>query len=294
MEHMKKDLTLPVLAVVGGVAGFALRKWQLAAAYHPETGLFTHGAVPTYLLMGLTALLLLVLLVSVQGKGDLPEDFLPAFACPQSGQMTLWAAAGLLFFAAGLVNLMEGAQIFQLWQATPASDRDPTQLTLTVAQLLCALLSLGSGVSLLMMGKSAYRGEFPEKLGSLVSLPAFTGLLWLFSTHLENGTEPVLMKYGFALTAAALLMLAHYYVAGFCFGRPRPRRAMFFALAGIVLGLTSLADGLTLGASVLTLAFVLSSLAFARALLGNCFGPFWSRRMPFGAEELTQKEYPAE
>lgn len=286
MEHMKKDMILPGLAVVGGAAGFALRKWQLTAAFHPETGLFTHGAVPTYLLMGLTVLLLLAFLLGVQGKLEMPKDFLPSFACPQPGQMTLWAAAGLLFFAAGLVNLMEGAQLFQLWQVTPASDRDPTQLTFTVSRLLCALLCLGSGASLLMMGKSAYRGELPQSLGLLAPLPAFAGLLWLFSTHLEHGTEPILMEYGFTLAASALLMLGHYYVAGFLFGRPRPRRALFFSLCGVVLGLTSLADGLSLGLSVLTAAFVLSALAFSRALLGNCFGPFWSRRMPSGAEEI--------
>ena len=283
---MKKDMILPGLAVVGGAAGFALRKWQLTAAFHPETGLFTHGAVPTYLLMGLTVLLLLAFLLGVQGKLEMPKDFLPSFACPQPGQMTLWAAAGLLFFASGLINLVEGAQLFQLWQVTPASDRDPTQLTFTVSRLLCALLCLGSGASLLMMGKSAYRGELPASLGLFAPLPAFSGLLWLFATHLEHGTEPVLMKYGFTLAAAALLMLGHYYVAGFLFGRPRPRRALFFSLYGVVLGLTSLADGLSLGLSVLTAAFVLSALAFSRALLGNCFGPFWSRRMPSGAEEI--------
>ena len=43
MRYMRKDIILPGLAVAGGAAGFALRKWQLSAAYHPETGLFTHG-----------------------------------------------------------------------------------------------------------------------------------------------------------------------------------------------------------------------------------------------------------
>ena len=34
---------------------------------------------------------------------------------------------------------------------------------------------------------------------------ALAGLVWLFSAHLKNGTEPVLMKYGIRLGAALLL-----------------------------------------------------------------------------------------
>lgn len=286
---MRKDIILPGLAVAGGAAGFALRKWQLSAAYHPETGLFTHGFPATYALLGLTAVLIVLFLLAVRTTTQVPSDFLPAFGSPEAGQMTVWAAAGLLFLAAGLVNLMEGVQMLQLWQATPALDRDPTQLTLTVALLLCALLCFPAGAGVLLMGRSAYRWELPQSLGYLAPMPAFVGLLWLFSTHLENGTQPVLMKYGFTLAAAAFLMLGHYYVAGFLFDRPRPRRALFFSLSGVVLGLTSLADGLSLGTCVLTLAFVLSALGFTRALLVGA-GPGWEERMPSGAEDCEDRE----
>lgn len=289
---MRKDIILPGLAVAGGAAGFALRKWQLSAAYHPETGLFTHGFPATYALLGLTAVLIVLFvlfLLAVRTTTQVPSDFLPAFGSPEAGQMTVWAAAGLLFFAAGLVNLMEGVQMLQLWQATPALDRDPTQLTLTVALLLCALLCFPAGAGVLLMGRSAYRWEMPQSLWYLAPMPAFVGLLWLFSTHLENGTQPVLMKYGFTLAAAAFLMLGHYYVAGFLFDRPRPRRALFFSLSGVVLGLTSLADGLSLGTCVLTLAFVLSALGFTRALLVGA-GPGWEERMPSGAEDCEDIE----
>ena len=56
---MRKDITLPILALAGGAAGFLLRRWQLASAYLPETGLFLRGAPSTYALAGLFALLAL-------------------------------------------------------------------------------------------------------------------------------------------------------------------------------------------------------------------------------------------
>ena len=86
---------------------------------------------------------------------------------------------------------------------------------------------------------------------------------------------------GAALAAALLLTLAHYCVAGFLYGKPRPRGTLFFALTGVALGITALADGPDLFAAVATAAFSLSALGFARALLA---GP-WPERMPPPEEE---------
>ena len=36
---MKKEILLPALAAAGGAAGFALRRWELATAFEPDTGL---------------------------------------------------------------------------------------------------------------------------------------------------------------------------------------------------------------------------------------------------------------
>lgn len=61
---MRKDIFLPVLALVGGAVGFLLRLWQYASAYDPSTELFAHGApaslalVVWTVLMGALALLL--------------------------------------------------------------------------------------------------------------------------------------------------------------------------------------------------------------------------------------------
>ena len=59
---MRKDIILPALALTGGLAGFLLRRWQLASAYLPEAGLLVRGAPATFVLLGLIALLALVFL----------------------------------------------------------------------------------------------------------------------------------------------------------------------------------------------------------------------------------------
>ena len=280
---MRKDITLPALALAGGVVGFLLRRWQLASAYVPETGLFTHGAPATYALLGLTGLLLLALALLVQGRGEEPDDFLPAFGCPETGQMTVLAAAGLLMIAAGALGVREGLADLRLWQAAP----EASTVSGAGAQLAASVLCLPAGLGVLLMGRAAYRGELDGWASRMAPFPALAGLAWLFSAHLEHGVEPVLMKYCFGLFAVLLLTLAHYCIAAFFFGRPRRRRAAFLALAGTALGIVSLADRPGLFTAAATLAFSLSALAFARALLRSTFGPPWpeAERMPPPEEE---------
>lgn len=274
---MRRDIVLPVLAVAGGVAGFFLRRWQLASAYDPETELFVHSAPATGALLGLTALLALAFLLAVLKKKEGLDDFLPAFGSPGTGQMTIFAAAGLLMMAAGMAGLFSGLRAIQLWQLAP----EEYQLSTLATRLLAAALCLPAGNAVLLMGRMAYRGELDKLACFLSPFPALAALVWLFSTHLEHGTEPVLMKYALGLFAALLLTLAHYCVAGFLYGKPRPRGTLFFALTGVALGITALADGPDLFAAVATAAFSLSALGFARALLA---GP-WPERMPPPEEE---------
>ena len=274
---MRRDITLPVLAVAGGAAGFFLRRWQTASAYQPDMGLFVHGAPATCALFGLLALLAVLFLVLLREKREGLDDFLPAFGSPGVGQMTLLAAAGFLMLAAGGFGMQDGFRTLRLWRAAP----EMYQMSIPVSQLLTGGLCVLAGWGVIYMGRMAYRGKITDSACYLVSFPALAGLIWLFATHLKHGTEPVLMKYGFSLFAALLLTLAHYYLAGFFYGKPRPRRTAFCALMGVAVRITSLADWPDWFTIFATAAFSLSALGFVRGLLG---GP-WPERMPPCEEE---------
>lgn len=281
---MRKNITLPALAALGGVAGCFLRRWQLSSAYLPEAGLFVHGAPATAVLLGFTAMLTFIFLLLSLKKREGLDDFLPAFASPETGQMAILAAAGLLMFAAGGFGMQDGFRAFRLWRAAP----ELYQLSLPASLLLAGALLVLAGFAVLSMGRMAYRGALNRAGCLLSSIPALAGLVWLFSTHLKHGTEPVLMKYAPTLFAVLLFTLAHYYVAGFFYGKPRPQRAMFCTLTGTAVGIASLADGYGDGdvfTIAATAAFSLSCLGFAHALLG---GP-WPDRMP-PIEEEDQEE----
>lgn len=275
---MRKDIALPALALAGGVAGFLLRRWQLASAYVPETGLFVHGAPATFVLLGLTGLLMLAFVLGVQGDGEGPEDFLPAFGCPEAGQMTVLAAAGLLLMLSGALGLKNGLTDLQLWRVDP----EIYPMASPGSQILASALCLPAGLGVVLMGRAAYRNDLDDWACRLAPFPALAGLVWLFAAHLKHGVEPVLMKYGFGLLAALLLTLAHYCAAAFLYGKPCRRRTAFLALSGAAVGILSLADRPDLFTAAATLAFSLSALALGRALLRNTFGPPWpeAERMP--------------
>lgn len=279
---MRKDITLPVLALVGGAAGFLLRRWQMASAYAPEAGLFTRGAPATYALMGLIVLLAAGFLLLLWKKPEGLDDFLPAFGCPGTGQMAVLAAAGLLMLFAGGFGMQDGFRALRLWRADPGTY----QLSVPGAQLLAGGLCAIAGLAVIYMGRMAYRGELDRTACLFSPVPALAALVWLFATHLEHGTEPVLMKYAPTLFAVLLFTLAHYYAAGFLFGKPRPRLTLFCALMGTVVGVTALSDAVG-QRDVFTMAavaaFSLSCLGFAHALLG---GP-WPERMPPSEEDVS-------
>ena len=281
---MRKDILLPGAALAGGVLGFGLRRWQLASAYVPDTQLFIHRAPATLALLAVMALLLVLTLALVRGKGSGPRDFLPAFRCPSSGFMAVMATAGFLLLGAGGLGLLKGFDTLSLWRNYPGT----VQLALPLVMLLCGFLSLVSGLGLLMVGKSCYRDTLAPAACALASFPGLSAVAWMLVVHLSHGTDPVLMRYGFLLAASALLALAHYDAVSFLFDRCRPRRLVLCSVMGTVLGITALADRPALPHILLILGLSLSALALSAALLRNSFGPAWASsfdRMPRGAEE---------
>lgn len=287
---MRKDILLPGLALAGGALGLGLRRWQLASAYDRETQLFRPGAPATWALLAvlvLLALTLLPLIWRLRPGGD--GDFLAVLRCPSTPFMTVMAASGFLFLGAGLLGPLDGMEELAAWRADVEAARlvgsTPPPATYPASLFLCAALCFPAGAAALLLGRAAYRGELNRPVSLLASFPSLTGLVWLFAIHFGHNIDPVLMRYGFALLAAALFALAHYGAAGTLFGDVRPRLTCFCALLGACVGLTALGGGLSRSEALLDLAFVLSSLAWAHALLRNCSDPVQSERMPQGGQE---------
>ena len=281
---MRKDILLPGLALAAGTLGFGLRWWYFSAAYDPVSQLFASGHPAVFVLPALLAGLALVFVLQLRGIPKAKEG-ISAFRCPTSFFLTLMSASGLLFLAAGALGLMEGMAQLAEWRAYP----DGQIFTYPVSLILCALLCLVSGPTVLLLGKAACRGAEAPAMPFIINIPAAAALIWLFSSHMSHSTDPILQGYIYSLAAAAALLLSHYYAAAFFHGRPHPLRFALSALLGVTLSLISLADRPGLFGFTLTIALALSSFACCQALLRNTFGPPWpsrlmDERMPLGAE----------
>ena len=248
------------MALCGGAAGFCLRKWQWLSAYDRKTELFMDGAIATYALLGLLAVLAVSFLLAV-GRTNREKITLPP-ACPDPIYMCLMVAGAFLFMVAGVFGLLEGMELMEEYRAGVAM-----MASYPGALLLCGGLCLVSGVCTLVVGKAAYRPGTTPGAGLCAAIPPFAMLAWLFATHQEHATDPVLMRYGIYLAAAALLLMAHYDVAAFYQNHRHPRRFLFCALMGTALAITAMADGLTVFQMAMAAACALSGLGQCVALL---------------------------
>ena len=250
----------PALALLGGGIGFGLRKWQWLSAYDWETELFIKGAPATYALLALLAVLAVALLVL--GKMLKREEINLPLACPDAMYMCMMAAGAFAFMGAGVFGLMEGMELMEQYKAGMAM-----MASYPAALLLCGGLCLVSGLCTIVVGKAAYRPGTTSGAGLWAAIPPFAMLVWLFATHQEHATDPILMRYGIYLAAAGLLLMAHYDVAAFYQNHRHTRRFLFCALMGTALAITAMADGLTVFQMAMAAACVLSGLGQCVALL---------------------------
>jgi len=258
---MRNHIILPAAALVSGAVGFVLRALQWTAAYDAAQERFVSGSVIS---MALTALLVifavLFLLTSLRCA---PKEKQFPLACGDPLYMMLMAAGGFLFFGAGALGLLEGMEQLQLWRSGLSSDPS----SYPIALLLCGGLCFVAGFCVLIMGKYGYRPAEGKSASLPAVLPPFALLVWLFASHQAHATDPIFMGYGIYLTAAGLLTVAHYDIAGFYHGQRHTRRFLFCTLIGTVLAVVSFADSLSLFQMAMAAACVLPALGQAYAML---------------------------
>lgn len=137
---MRKDILLPGVAVVGGAAGFLLRRWELSTAFEPDTGLPVAGAPATWALIALTVVVAAVLAVLCRGTHRVfPGGYDEAFGAPNNAlYLTVLVAAAFLMAASGLLTFL----LYLRHDVTAFS------------RVLLALMSLVSAACLFVVGKT--------------------------------------------------------------------------------------------------------------------------------------------
>lgn len=268
---MKKEILLPAVAWLGGIAGFALRAWELAATYDPQLRLMRTGPF-TWLLYGLQVVLVLLFVLSCRGMGRkerTPQQWLYA---PSTGYIVLMVSGGFALVASAMVGL---------WQQSGLYFKDKMLL------LTWAVCLLG-GVCVLMAGQSVYRGLWTKNTPVLFMGPSFATLVWLVAGYQANARQPETGLFVWQMLSGIAVVLALYGMVTLAVGKGGAGRTCVFSLTGISLSLTTLADGYDLCFVLMYLFALLCLTAQSWMLLRGAFGEPWSERMPEGAEEDGQ------
>lgn len=272
---MRKSWLLPGLAVIGGIAGLLVRRAYLVNDFDPVSGLPAAQSRYGPILYGLTAVLLVLLLVLSLGKHrKFDRQFSSAFYARKPFWFIISAAGGVLLFAGGLLLLMDYFR--------PESVDLGVQTTRASSLLLVLLgavsILAGAGICLTALA-TRKKGEYR---GAWITLPGFVCCLWIMSCYQDWAKDPVLSHYLYPLLAALLAMIACYLIPSFAFGRGRVTATLFFASAAAALWIMVLDIGGDLYVLSLRLGLILWLLAMTGCLADNAARPAPPAVLPQG------------
>ena len=291
---MRKELVLPVTAIVGGAIGFFLRRLELATAFEPDTGLPIPDMPVTWALISAAVAVVLLLLCLGVGKGfegGYDQAFRARDAAPYMMGMT---AGAFLTAAAGVLLLLKLPRLY----AEASLETSGFPMFSLVPMVLLAVLCLCSAWSVLMLGKNNYRGEEKGKYSAWLLIPAYTCCMWLIVSYQEHSGDPIILDYVYQLFAVIAAVLGCYFLSGFGFGRSRPAAAAFFSAEAMYFALVTLADAHEPAFLLLYAGCFFYFAASSVALLYNLGRPL-GPRMPGGRrlrtdEKINREERPHE
>lgn len=270
---MRKEIIVPAVALAGGAAGFALRRWELATAFEPMEGGFRlaiPGAVSSLVLAGLSAAMAIVLLLLCRGKHSaFPGGYDQAFSAEGSvPYVSAKVLSGFLALAAAALNLLDLPAAYQAAVVlSRVNHRNP--ILAVLPRGILALLCVGTCFAAVAAGQNSYRARGRGKRGGALLMPAYMGCAWLTSAYYPRASDPVVLDYVYELFAVVAVLLAFYFIAGFSFARGRSFCAALFSALGIYFSLVTLADEHPLYITLLYGFAIVSLLADLCVLLFN-------------------------
>lgn len=225
------------------LAAALVRRWQLASAFEPDTGLTTPGAQASVILVCLLVMAgaWLILLAMGRGGPDPARRWDMVFVTrgdPVFPVLTVASAA--LAALAVPVLFVVGVDQFQLYQMAREAGVQPPSNNgmLTLATAAGALLA---ALGLLQMGRDGLSPGRRGKGGFSAALPGVAGCVWLMESFRAHAANPVQWDYAPQLIAIVAGMGFYMDFAGMSAGAPRPRRLLWMAGMTVILSAAPLA-----------------------------------------------------
>lgn len=236
---MRKNILPPILALLGGAAGFALRKWQLISGFEGDTGLAIPGA-PAAMILGCFSVFMVLCFLLLSWKQEKSLSWEVAFAAGQQNTLAITA----LVLSAMLLLSSGGVEIINHSINAPLSYSGETAFAKAASAALPPLrilLCLGGLPCCFLWSRAIFRGEKGSECLSTLE-PCLLYCVWLISTYQLRASDPVVQSYVYEVFAITSSLLGLYYIAGHSFSNGKPRWAVFFSLTGSYFSLVALAS----------------------------------------------------
>lgn len=264
---MKKETYLPAAAWLGGLGGFALRRWELTKAYDPQTRLMQMHCA-TWLLCILVAGMAVLFLLSCRGMGKKSAE--EWFYAPSTGYILLSVCAGFVLLMAGGIGLWEQLNL-------PETD--------FMARLTAISFMLGGG-AVLVFTRKVNRGQWSANGPVPLMLACLAVVLWLICLYQYHARQPELQLFVWQILSGVFMVLGLYSLVSLAMGKGSAARSAVFCLLAMVLIPTALAD--MNGSVSVTLVWIFAAVYFTAQsymLLRGAFGQPWPERMCLLEEE---------
>jgi len=239
----KIGFIMALLALISGVAGWLLRRQEVATIFDPYTGLAEAWAPVSLALMILSGITVLLLFIVSR---TLPNQNVTTFRAAFDGSPLL--AILIILLSLGLTALAVGAMGGAL--------RD----------WVWAVGAALSGLCLLYM---SLRGGSGRNVAITSVVPVLWLCMWLVFAYIDHATNPTLLYYVYYFFALAALILGFYYMTGFAFGLGNPKGLLFSGSAAVYFTAVTMADGHALLQRGILLALALILLLYQLLLTWN-------------------------
>lgn len=251
---MLKVFLLPLLAVISGIGGFFLRRWELSTAFD-SSGLATPWTPASVMLIVLSIVLALVVAFLCRKQKNELKTYGDAFFAPGN-----WCYLAVIAFASAclLVASLVGFR------------REMTLFPRNILRMLLWVLCIVAFFCVLSIALSNFR-SISRKYNVTLLIPAYAFCLWLVSAYQKHAANPVVLDYVYELFAIICTLLGLYFAAAFSFAKAKVWRCAFFSLMGIYFSIVTLADNHNRATQLLYLFAILYQLATVAVLLKNAF-----------------------
>lgn len=268
---MRKEIILPATAAAGGAAGFILRRWELASAFEPDTGLHIPGMPATWALILLSVAVAAVFLLLGRGKHrPFAGGYDAAFAVKGNTVYIMAVVlSAFLLLASAVFNFLGLPAAYRAAVSLFQQTNQGNPFFTVFPRVLLGLLAAASFFCVLASGRNNYRGEGKGRFSITVLMPAYMACLWLIAAYQDRAGDPVRQDYIYELFAIIASLLGLYYMTGFAFERAKVFRCTLCSLMGVYFSLVTLADAHSLYVTLLYGFLILYLTANTAVLLGN-------------------------